>query len=71
MHDALDVRLAPLARLRLATAQLLAAAELALAAGDPAQDAAAIARLRHQLASFDRQLQRSRRLLSRCPSPQP
>jgi hypothetical protein len=69
MNDALDLRLAPLARLRAATAQLLAAAEVALDAGDPAQDDACIDRLRHQLASFDRQLQRSRRLLSRCPSP--
>ena len=73
MPDEMDWRLAPLVRLRSATAQLLASAEAALAAGDPAQDSACIDRLRHQLAAFDTQLRRSRQALSRahCRSPQP
>ena len=65
MSNDADRRLGPMVRLRDATAQLLADAERALKCGDPNQDRDSIRRLRQQLATFDRQLQRSRSSLSR------
>lgn len=65
-HDLdFDHRLAPLYRLRDATASLLASAEAALARRDPTQTPESVAALRRQLASFDQRIQSSRRALLR------
>lgn len=66
MNDAnLAPRLGPLLRLRTATADLLAGAEAAQAAGDSNHTADSTARIRTQLESFDRRIEQLRRTLSR------
>lgn len=64
MPDAIDQRLLPLVRLRDATAELLSEAQRALEAGCASQDRRSVQAIKRQLASFDRQLRRSRQALS-------
>lgn len=67
MADAsLIQRLAPLLRLRNATALLLVDAETALARHDPDQDSATVERLRAQLARFDHHLSQLQCTLDRA-----
>jgi hypothetical protein len=63
-HD-FDHRLAPLHRLRDATADLLDRAEQALSKRDGSQTPESVAAIRRQLESFDQRLQSSRRTLLR------
>jgi hypothetical protein len=65
-HDSnYDYRLAPLHRLRDATADLLDRAEAALSRRDGSQTPESVAAIRRQLESFDQRLQSSRRTLLR------
>ncbi|MGA1730912.1 MAG: hypothetical protein ACO4B5_11855 [Steroidobacteraceae bacterium] len=66
MQDHLDAALAPLVRLRDATADLLASAQKAYDDGDVSQNNDTITRIQRQLDSFDQQLARSRRLLDQA-----
>lgn len=68
-NDNFDYRLAPLHRLRDATADLLDRAESALARRDGSQTPESVASIRRQLESFDQRLQSTRRTLLRSPNP--
>lgn len=66
MQDHLDAALAPLVRLRDATADLLASAQKAYDEGDVSQTNDTIRRIQQQLDSFDSRVARSRRLLGQA-----